>query len=186
MQPALSRYIAICPIGSIDKVILVHIAERILTRCGLVCEISQSMENPQYAYNEARGQYDSKLILSHLSEYRSDDALRVMGVAHVDLYVPILKYVFGLAHVDGRCSLISLHRLYPEFYDKQADTDILLARVEKTAIHELGHTFGLTHCRDKRCVMFSSTKIENTDSKEADFCPSCYDLFRWNIDKIHS
>ena len=143
-------------------------------------------ENPKYAYNEGRGQYNSKLILSHLSRSCPEDTLRFMGVTHVDIYVPILKYVFGLAQVAGKCFLISTHRLYPEFYDQPPNTDILLERVEKTAIHELGHTFGLTHCRDKRCVMFSSTKIENTDLKEPDFCPTCFDLFQWFLDGVHS
>jgi archaemetzincin len=40
-------------------------------------------------------------------------------------------------------------------------------------VHELGHTFGLRHCPDWRCVMTSSHAVERLDVKEADFCPRC-------------
>ncbi len=139
------------------------------------------MENPKYAYNETRFQYDSKLILKHLQKGCSDDTLRLIGVTHVDLYVPILKYVFGLAEVEGRCCLISIHRLRPEFYDQPPNPALLLERVEKTALHEIGHTLGLTHCRDRSCVMHSSTHIENTDIKQPDFCATCFELFKWYL-----
>jgi archaemetzincin len=106
-----------------------------------------------------------------------------MGVTTLDLYVPILKYVFGLAEVNGQCALISTYRLRPEFYEQPGNDTLLLERTEKTALHELGHTLGLTHCRDRLCVMYSSTHIENTDQKNADFCRTCRDLFVWYLDK---
>jgi len=136
---------------------------------------------PEYAYNVARCQYDSRVILKRLIQSCKDDT-RLLAVTQVDLYVPILKYVYGLAQVGGRCSLISLHRLCPEFYDQPSDPALLLDRAEKTAIHELGHTLGLTHCRYQRCVMYSSTSIENTDFKNPDFCPTCFELFKWYLE----
>jgi archaemetzincin len=137
--------------------------------------------NPKYAYNKTRLQYDSKLILKKLHHSCPHDTSRLIGVTHVDLYVPILKYVFGLAEVEGRCCLISIHRLRPEFYDQPPNPALLLERVEKTALHEIGHTLGLTHCRDRRCVMYSSTHIENTDFKQTDFCATCFELFKWYL-----
>ena len=175
--------ITICPVGSIDERILDHIAKCISIRCGLSCRISMRMENPRYAYNDTRCQYNSKLILKRLLQQSPRDTLRLMGVTSVDLYVPILKFVFGLAQIDGKCSIISLHRLWPQFYDQPANPDLFLSRVEKTALHELGHTFGITHCRDRRCVMFSSTRIEDTDIKCAEFCSTCFELFKWFVSK---
>jgi archaemetzincin len=37
----------------------------------------------------------------------------------------------------------------------------------------LGHTFGLRHCADWRCVMASSHAVERLDTKEATFCDAC-------------
>ena len=142
------------------------------------------MPVPDDAFNETRCQYNSKEILKRLLQCCPPDTLRFLAVTKVDLYVPILKYVYGLAQIDGRCALVSLHRLCPRFYNQLPDPALLLERTEKTVLHELGHTFGLIHCRDRRCVMYSSTRIEDTDLKEIDFCSTCFELIRWRIEKI--
>ncbi|MDA8088075.1 MAG: hypothetical protein M0Z75_15430, partial [Nitrospiraceae bacterium] len=46
-------------------------------------------------------------------------------------------------------------------------------RASKTAIHELGHSYGLPHCRDHRCVMFFSFNLTDTDYKDSGFCKKC-------------
>lgn len=179
----MSKCVFICPIGFIEEDILERITGCIESRCGIICNVSTGMENPKYAYDERRSQYNSKLILQHLIKFCPHEALGFMGITHVDLFVPILKFVFGLAQMEGQCSIISTHRLRPQFYDQQPDPSLFLARVEKTALHELGHCLGLTHCRDRRCVMYSSTRIEDTDSKQSDFCPTCIELFQWHLDR---
>lgn len=177
------RCVTICAVGSVDQSLLKHLAGCIAARCGLTCKISASMESPEYAYNETRGQYNSKLILKHLLQQCPSDTLRLIGVTPVDLYVPILKFVYGLAQIEGQCSIISLHRLYPKLYGQLPNPDLVLGRLAKTTLHELGHTFGITHCRDRRCVMYSSTRIEHTDFKQPDFCLTCFELFRWYLAK---
>ena len=177
------KCITICPIGSVEKRILEHISECISYRCNLSCNFFTGMDNPKYAYNETRSQYDSKLILRRLLGECPHNTLKFIGVTTVDLYVPILQFVFGLAQIEGKCSIVSLHRLYPQFYSRPADPDLLLKRVEKTVLHELGHTFGIIHCRDRRCVMYSSTRIEDTDFKQPIFCPTCSELFKWHLEK---
>ena len=143
------------------------------------------MENPRYAYNEERCQYNSKTILKHLLQY-PHDSLRLIAVTHVDLYVPIFKYIFGLAQLEGQCAVISLHRLRPQFYNEPPDEELFMARTEKTVLHELGHSLGLTHCRDRCCVMYTSTRIADTDIKKSDFCPTCFELFKWHFGKCLS
>jgi len=141
------------------------------------------MEEPEYAHDKRRSQYNSKLILRHLQQHCRPDTLRLIGITHMDIYVPILKYVFGLAQMEGQCAVISLHRLCPQFYDKPSDHNLFMSRAEKTALHELGHSFGLIHCRDRRCVMYPSTVIRDTDLKYPDFCPTCFELLRWYLSK---
>ena len=48
-----------------------------------------------------------------------------------------------------------------------------MERLRKEAVHELGHTFGLRHCDDWRCVMASSHAVERLDVKSAEFCARC-------------
>jgi archaemetzincin len=141
------------------------------------------LDRPQYAYSEARGQYDSKGILEHLVRAGPAEGVRLLGVTQVDLFVPILKFVFGLAQVGGTGAVVSTHRLRPEFYEEPSDGERLLQRVEKTAVHELGHTLGLIHCRRPLCVMHSSTDVESTDQKGPDYCPTCRELLQWHLER---
>jgi archaemetzincin len=85
----------------------------------------------------------------------------------------VLTFVFGEAQVDGNCALVSTARLAEEFYGMPAREDLLRERLIKEAAHELGHTFGLRHCADWRCVMASSHAVERLDVKGAEFCRAC-------------
>lgn len=94
---------------------------------------------------------------------------RVLGVTDTDLSHPGVNHVFGFADPESRVSVISLHRLCT----KGAAPGRIAGRAAKTAIHELGHTYGLGHCTEHRCVMFLSFNITDTDYKEREFCRKC-------------
>jgi len=95
----------------------------------------------------------------------------------VDLFVPVLTYVFGEAQLDGKAAVVSTFRLREEFFGLDADPKLERTRLLKEAIHELGHTFGLIHCRNYDCVMHSSTSVEEVDLKPTDFCEDCRKQF---------
>ena len=178
VQPA---SVIIRPLGPVPARILQHLAINVQDRCQLSCLVGDPLENPGYAQDLERQQYDCKRILSRLHQCCSPHSWWVLAVTEFDLFVPILKYVFGAAEMEGRCAVISLHRLRPQFYGDREDEQLLRERLVKTAIHELGHSLGLTHCRRRTCVMYSSTRIDDTDGKMADFCPTCRELFRWRL-----
>ena len=168
--------VSIVPIGEFDlklaRLIGRGIEEIILeTDCRV---IENPLELPAEYYNLARRQYNSTLLLHKLEletlKYTSD---RVLGVTEADIYVPGMNFVFGEAKLWGRCCLISIFRLKPEFYGSSPDQSILLERCVKESIHELGHTLGLQHCSVESCVMHFSVSIHWVDRKEAEFCADC-------------
>jgi len=129
---------------------------------------------PKEAYNEARHQYHSTRVLAKIIDHvKKLDVDTVLGVTTLDLYVPSLNFVFGEAHFPGKVALISLFRLKPEFYGQPADKRLLYERAVKEAVHEVGHTLGLAHCRNSSCVMFFSNSILDTDRKKSLFCEKC-------------
>jgi archaemetzincin len=81
--------------------------------------------------------------------------------------------VFGLADPYQRRAIIALPRLRDSFYGAPDDEALFLARAVKEAVHELGHTYGLSHCQDRRCVMAFSNSLPDTDHKSRDFCSRC-------------
>jgi archaemetzincin len=145
-------------------------------RFGRSCEALEPTESPQYAFNQERQQYFSPDILKEISNRAPRDSGKIIGVVAVDLYVPILTYVFGQAQLNGRAAVISLFRLRPEYHGLPACRNTLNSRALKEAIHELGHTFGLTHCSHYRCVMHLSDSLRKIDIKSDDFCDSCSTL----------
>lgn len=130
--------------------------------------------DPEISFDTFRGQYNSTQLLRMLLEDPSGSTDYVLGLTSVDLFVPVLTYVFGEAQLDGRAAVVSFHRLQPEMYGLPENESLLLDRLLKESIHELGHCFGLIHCPDSACVMHSSTYVEEIDLKPALFCQTCH------------
>lgn len=128
------------------------------------------------AYDPDRNQYHSTALISNLLSRYSDKILKVLGVTSLDLFIPVLTFVFGEAQLDGSVAVVSSCRLKPEFYGIPADDNLLADRLEKEAIHELGHTLGLIHCQYYECVMHSSNCVEDIDLKLLSFCPECENI----------
>jgi archaemetzincin len=129
--------------------------------------------DPEAAFHAERQQYHSSEILAAMQFYKTSESWRVLGVTAVDLYIPILTFVFGEAQMGGPCAVVSSHRLRQEFYGLPADAELLRARLLKEAVHEIGHTLELTHCHDYRCAMAASHAVEWIDIKEAWLCSQC-------------
>ncbi|MEW6188801.1 MAG: archaemetzincin family Zn-dependent metalloprotease [Actinomycetota bacterium] len=187
------KYLYLFPIGDVDFSVLAVLQDVLEEKFGFPCKIGSALPDPGYAYNPKRGQYKSTMILGKIRQALPQDALKGLGVTSVDLYVPMLNFVFGEAEVCGRCAVISLCRLKPQFYgvcrqarlrSGQAGEDILKTRAIKEAIHELGHTFGLSHCPNSGCVMYFSNSLMDTDFKEENFCSSCQNAIDLSIQNL--
>jgi archaemetzincin len=168
---AMEEKICLQPLGRADADVLGRIRHAVASEFGLLAESLAPFEVPSRAFSIERGQHYSTAMLTYLMRQVPEDALRVLGVTDVDLFVPRLNFVFGEATIEGRVGIISLHRLRPEFYGEIPDEHLFAERAVKEAVHELGHTFGLRHCSDSGCVMYFSKTIEDTDRKSRCFCP---------------
>ncbi|MBK8974875.1 MAG: archaemetzincin family Zn-dependent metalloprotease [Planctomycetes bacterium] len=158
--------------------VLGPLAQRIAATFELDVEHRAPAFDPEVAFDASRGQYDSRVLLQHLRDTTPREATRVLGVASVDLFIPVLTYVFGEAELDGRSALISSFRLDNELYGLEPDPQLMFERLVKEAMHELGHTFALLHCRRSDCVMSSSTYVEGIDLKPDRFCDRCLRALR--------
>jgi archaemetzincin len=164
--------ILLVPVGGVDQKVmefLKHDLNRVFHRQVM---IGKGMSEPDYALNKKRNQYLSTAILNAIMEQKEYTAYeKILAIVDHDLYVPELNFVFGEA--GQKVAVISLTRLRQEFYRLPQDQNLFYKRALTEAVHELGHTYGLGHCRNSQCVMFFSNSLMDTDRKRPEFCPTC-------------
>ncbi len=176
--------IVLVPGANVEATVL-DVMERCVSRTfGVPTRRAPSLPEPAGAYDPQRKQYSSTDLLQLLVAQSAPPARRVLGVTTYDIFIPMLSFIFGQAQLGGRAALVSVARLRQEFYGLPADEPLLHERACKEAIHELGHTFGLTHCHDTTCAMSLSVTIEQVDGKRPAFCGSCRTLLRDAMDAM--
>jgi archaemetzincin len=125
-------------------------------------------------FDPSRRQYNGNKLLKMVDQLVTPDSFKTIGLFSVDLYIPILTFIFGQAYLNGRSAIVSRFRLRNEHYGLTVDENLLIDRLVKEVIHELGHTFGLIHCHAPDCVMRSSTYVEDIDQKGSRLCINCH------------
>jgi len=128
----------------------------------------------QFAFDNRRNQWDSfKLLEWILDNFNPTRGTKILGILDVDAYSAGFDFVFGEAFYRGRVAAVYLARLRQEFYGLDPNPSLFYGRLVKEAIHELGHVFGLRHCKNSRCVMHFSTSLLDIDTKRKNFCSDC-------------
>ena len=160
-------------LGDAESEVIEELKNRVKDVFHCPVEITASLSDLAQAYDRQREQYVASELIAALNIRKEKEKERVVGIADVDLYAPGLNFIFGEADVLSGAAVISLCRLRQEYYGLLPDKDLFLARAAKEVVHELGHTFGLGHCPDSKCVMHFSNSLADTDWKETNFCPKC-------------
>jgi len=167
------RGIILVSCGLFEKKLTERVAKDVSREFHYPVELMDCSLDISHFYNPGRRQYDANELLKMISQNAPKDAVKVIGMVRVDLYIPILTYIFGQAKLNGYTGVVSLYRLRNEHYGLKSDYELLINRFGKVIIHELGHSFGLIHCSNTVCVMRSSTYVEDLDQKEKQFCYRC-------------
>ena len=167
------KHLQLLPIGDADEGRLRELQPVVEETFAVPCRILPVRLDPEFALHGERRQYHSSQILQRMRGLLSAESWRLLGVAAVDLYIPILTFVFGEAQLGAQCAVVSTYRLRQEFYGLPRDKELLRRRLAKEAVHELGHTLNLTHCDDYRCAMAPSHAVEWIDLKESSLCSNC-------------
>lgn len=167
--------------GIFEKEFLDKLAKEVTSELRLTVDIEESHIDLSDFYSPMRRQYNADSLLTEIDTISSSKLVKKVGLFRVDLFIPILTYIFGQAAFKGSTGVASLYRLRNEQYGMKKDDTLLLDRFRKVVIHELGHTFGLIHCHIPSCVMRSSTYVEDIDQKSHNFCVKCRKTIQMNI-----
>lgn len=167
------KQIVLITFGQFEPGLLSDIASDINQEFHLPVTILEKKIDFADFYSPVRRQYDGNKLLKMIEEMDCQGSLKKIGLFRIDLYIPILTYIFGQAIYKGNSGVVSLYRLRNEQYGLVSDHELLAIRFRKVIIHELGHAFGLKHCLVPNCVMRSSTYVEDIDQKQKHFCVNC-------------
>lgn len=146
-------------------------------------KLERDTERPLSAFEPKRNQYYARKIIEILLQDLPEDCEKMICVTDVDLCTPVLTFVYGEAQLDGQVAVVSTNRLKQEFYSLPTDDRLLLQRLVKESLHEIGHCYGLVHCSSKQCVMYFSNNILNIDNKQSHYCVKCHDFFMGRMRK---
>ena len=136
-------------------------------------EVRYQQRNLKYAYDPHRRQYKSPSLLSYLRRFKKASGDKILGVADVDLYSPGYDFVYGEADMNSGVATLSISRL------KEADrslfdgVNVIADRSIREAVHEVGHLFGLGHCKNPKCAMRTCTCVEEVDEAGNVPCAKC-------------
>lgn len=137
-------------------------------------------------FSRERKQYYSTGFIEQTAKQTVQITGKIIIITELDIYVPVLTFLFGEAQLNGKHSIVSVFRLHEEFYESITNNELLFERTIKEIYHELGHNFGLIHCKDWDCVMHSSNSIEEVDIKGSTYCNKCVNLLNIDIQQVHN
>ena len=178
------KTIIISPIGDFDAEITESIENGIRRIYGFPSTVMPLLENAGFAFDSLRNQYHSTPVLEKLESCAPSFALKVLAITDVDLFIPVLTHVYGEAQLGGKTCIVSTYRFKGSHLPARINGSHI-QRIVKEAIHELGHTFGLRHCREHSCIMHYCRTELDVDRKSDQLCRYCKILLEDEIKKIN-
>jgi len=183
LTPQPAHNIIISPIGDVTPDLLDPIRGEIKRIYGYPTEVLALLNDIEFAFHPNRNQYHSTPVLEQLALNAPANAIKVMALVEVDLFIPILTHVYGEAQLGGKACIVSTVRLN-EGHSYLNTQEPFLSRIVKEAIHELGHTFKLRHCREHTCLMHYCRDESDVDRKSDQLCRYCKVLLEDEIKRM--
>jgi predicted Zn-dependent protease len=145
-------------------------------------DILKGMRTPGEAFNETRGQYYARVILSKLERVKANQREMVVGICEEDIYLPNTHFVLGYADSLAGTAVVSLFHFRQEFYGLPEDDKKIYPRLYKEVIHQMANLYTIPPCTNPTCVHYDSREMMDIDNKSMRLCDICLR----SLQKVHS
>jgi archaemetzincin len=140
------------------------------------CQVSvlPAEQGPPSAWYPARQRYLADVLVEQLQDRKPSRCNALLAVTPKDLGAHTLTErasgLMGMGDYDTGCGVVSGARLgFGGAYGA-----LFRERLEKVASHEIGHCFGLLHCRDSQCLMQAAGgAVATYDRISGNLCQRC-------------
>ncbi len=165
--------IVLVPLGEVDFIMVNKLATDIGPVFNRSIDIIKGMKVPEESYNVVRGQNYASVLLNKLERVKASPREFILSILEEDIYLPDEPYVIGYSDTVSRTAIVSLFRIRQEFYGLPEDERKVFARLFKQSIYHIAPLFGLSACRNPKCVNYYSQSMFDIDSKGEKFCDIC-------------
>ena len=157
----------------VDEKLIETLKRRLEEAFDVPVSVRYKITDLRYAYDIYRNQYKSPLILSRLQRLRKGPDDKIIGVVDVDLYSPGYEFIYGEAKQSSGTATLSIYPLFPRNRPGRYNSEVFKQRVIREGLHEVGHLYGLGHCKKPKCLMRTCTCVQEVDAAGNSFCPGC-------------
>jgi len=175
--------IGIQPLGNVHKSYIDSIQVSLRRAYGLrVIVLPQQRMPERFKVTMKTPRYRADSIIYHFKHHHPDSVDIILAITEEDISItdrdawgsvkePRSKYldwgVFGYGYQPGPSCVVSTFRL-------KSNPGKIFNRVQKVALHEIGHNLGLKHCSNDSCVMRDAAEtIRTIDAVQPHLCEHC-------------
>lgn len=157
------------PLGDVGQPYIDVLKNSIETFYGFDCVIKEKIDFTNDILSKSKTRYDADKILNKFNGNNYLIIITEKDIACKNENIPEWG-IFGLGFCPGKTCVLSTFRL-----KRNVTEYVVMERLKKIVLHEIGHNLGLDHCsNDKKCMMNDADgTIKQVDRENIWLCNKC-------------
>jgi len=170
----IKKIVYIQPLGDVSPEYLQIVKNSVESFYGFNCVIKEKMSLTSDLLASSKTRYEASKILSKFNTKENLLILTEKDIACKKDNYPEWG-ILGLGYRPGTTCVVSTFRM-----KRKVSKSVIIDRLKKVAIHEIGHNLGLDHCNnDIHCLMNDAKgTIRQVDKEKLWLCSRCLKLIK--------